>query len=72
MVLATMPCVDDLTTLGESCEAIYGSVANFSMADVCYALYRFLFSWPNSKCSVMGAEQLTGVLDLIMRQAAKR
>lgn len=28
---------------------------------------RFLFSWPNSKCSVMGPEQLGGVLDIVFR-----
>ncbi|KAI9269811.1 carboxyl transferase [Sporodiniella umbellata] len=43
-----------------------------------YAMYgrayepRFLFSWPNSKCSIMGAEQLAGVLDIVTRQAAER
>jgi len=26
---------------------------------------RFLFSWPNAKCSVMGAEQLAGVLEQV-------
>ncbi|CAG8435835.1 6880_t:CDS:2 [Diversispora eburnea] len=33
---------------------------------------RFLFSWPNSKCSVMGPEQLTGVMDIIARESAER
>lgn len=33
---------------------------------------RFLFSWPNSKCSVMGPDQLIGVMDIIMREAADR
>lgn len=33
---------------------------------------RFLFSWPNSKCSVMGPEQLSGVLDIVFRNAADR
>lgn len=33
---------------------------------------RFLFSYPNSKCSVMGEEQLGGVMDIIMRQGAKK
>lgn len=32
----------------------------------------FLFSWPQSKCSVMGPDQLTGILDIIMREAAAR
>ena len=31
---------------------------------------RFLFSYPNSKCGVMGAEQLSGVMDIIKRQSA--
>ena len=31
---------------------------------------RFLFSYPNSKCGVMGAEQLSGVMDIIRRQSA--
>jgi len=33
---------------------------------------RFLFSWPQSKCSVMGPEQLTGVMDIIMREGAEK
>ncbi|CAO3697727.1 unnamed protein product [Rhizopus stolonifer] len=44
---------------------------NYAMCGRAYEP-RFLFSWPNSKCSVMGAEQLTGVLDLVARQAAAR
>ena len=32
---------------------------------------RFLFSYPNSKCSVMGEEQLAGVMDLILRKNLK-
>lgn len=50
--------------------ASYGA-GNYAMSGRAYEP-RFLFSWPNSKCSVMGAEQLTGVLDLVMRQGAKR
>ncbi|KAI8885281.1 ClpP/crotonase [Backusella circina FSU 941] len=50
--------------------ASYGA-GNYAMCGRAYEP-RFLFSWPNSKCSVMGAEQLTGVLDLVMRQGAKR
>jgi acetyl-CoA carboxylase carboxyltransferase component len=38
----------------------------------CAYLVRFLFSWPNSKCSVMGPDQLTGVMDIIMREAAAK
>ena len=50
--------------------ASYGA-GNYAMCGRAYAP-RFLFSWPNSKCSVMGAEQLAGVLDIVMRQGAKR
>lgn len=50
--------------------ASYGA-GNYAMCGRAYEP-RFLFSWPNSKCSVMGAEQLSGVLDLVMRQGAAR
>lgn len=50
--------------------ASYGA-GNYAMCGRAYEP-RFLFSWPNSRCSVMGAEQLTGVLDLVMRQGAAR
>lgn len=33
---------------------------------------RFIFSWPNSKCAVMGPEQLSGVLDLLARDGAAK
>jgi acetyl-CoA carboxylase carboxyltransferase component len=33
---------------------------------------RFLFSWPSSKCSVMGTEQLAGVMDQVARDGAAR
>jgi acetyl-CoA carboxylase carboxyltransferase component len=32
---------------------------------------RFLFSYPNSKAGVMGAEQLSGVMEIIKRQSAQ-
>ncbi|TVR82333.1 MAG: acyl-CoA carboxylase subunit beta [Chitinophagaceae bacterium] len=32
----------------------------------------FLFSYPNSKIAVMGSEQLTGVMEIIQKQAAER
>ena len=32
---------------------------------------RFLFSWPVSRCSVMGPDQLTGVMTQIAIQAAQ-
>eukprot|EP01114_Cavostelium_apophysatum_P013006 TRINITY_DN3061_c0_g1_i2.p1 TRINITY_DN3061_c0_g1~~TRINITY_DN3061_c0_g1_i2.p1 ORF type:complete len:544 (+),score=79.24 TRINITY_DN3061_c0_g1_i2:64-1632(+) len=47
--------------------ASYGA-GNYGMAGRSYHP-RFLFSWPNSKCSVMGPEQLSGVLDIVMRQS---
>ncbi|KAI9272973.1 carboxyl transferase [Phascolomyces articulosus] len=50
--------------------ASYGA-GNYAMCGRAY-VPRFLFSWPNSRCSVMGAEQLAGVLDIVMRQGAKR
>ncbi|KAI9218835.1 ClpP/crotonase-like domain-containing protein, partial [Blastocladiella britannica] len=48
----------------------YGA-GNYAMAGRSYAP-NFLFAWPNSKCSVMGAEQLTNVMDIIARQAAEK
>jgi acetyl-CoA carboxylase carboxyltransferase component len=33
---------------------------------------RFLFSYPNSKIAVMGAEQLAGVMEIIQREAAAK
>ena len=33
---------------------------------------RFIFSWPMSKCAVMGPEQLSGVLDLLSREGAHK
>jgi acetyl-CoA carboxylase carboxyltransferase component len=47
--------------------ASYGA-GNYAMNGRAYKP-RFLFSWPNSKCSVMGPEQLSGVLDIVARQA---
>jgi len=46
--------------------ASYGA-GNYGMSGRSYHP-RFLFSWPNSRCSVMGAEQLSGVLDIVFRQ----
>eukprot|EP01118_Nematostelium_gracile_P017277 TRINITY_DN732_c0_g1_i3.p1 TRINITY_DN732_c0_g1~~TRINITY_DN732_c0_g1_i3.p1 ORF type:complete len:540 (-),score=140.69 TRINITY_DN732_c0_g1_i3:27-1646(-) len=45
--------------------ASYGA-GNYGMSGRSYHP-RFLFSWPNSKCSVMGPEQLSGVLDIVFR-----
>lgn len=33
---------------------------------------RFLFTWPNAKVAVMGPDQLSGVMDMIQRQAVKK
>jgi acetyl-CoA carboxylase carboxyltransferase component len=48
--------------------ASYGA-ANYAMSGRAYAP-RFLFSWPNAKCAVMGPQQLAGVMDIVMRQSA--
>ncbi len=45
----------------------YGA-GNYAMCGRAYRP-RFLFSWPQSSCSVMGAEQLAGVMDIIAREA---
>jgi acyl-CoA carboxylase subunit beta len=33
---------------------------------------RFLFAWPNSRIAVMGGEQLSGVMEIIQREAAEK
>ncbi len=33
---------------------------------------RFLFSWPNSKCSVMGPDQLTGTINALLPSISNR
>jgi acetyl-CoA carboxylase carboxyltransferase component len=48
----------------------YGA-GNYAMCGRAYGP-RFLFSWPGSKCSVMGPDQLTGVMDIIARDSAKK
>ncbi|KAJ3409344.1 Acetyl-coenzyme A carboxylase carboxyl transferase subunit beta 2 [Chytridiales sp. JEL 0842] len=50
--------------------ASYGA-GNYAMCGRAYAP-RFMFSWPNSKCSVMGPDQLTGVMEIVMREAAAK
>jgi acetyl-CoA carboxylase carboxyltransferase component len=50
--------------------ASYGA-GNYAMCGRAYQP-RFLFSWPNSRCSVMGPEQLTGVMDIVMREGAQK
>ncbi|KAJ3075194.1 hypothetical protein HDU98_008920 [Podochytrium sp. JEL0797] len=58
-------CVPHITVV---VGASYGA-GNYAMCGRAYAP-RFLFSFPNSKCSVMGPEQLTGVMEIVMREAA--
>ncbi len=48
----------------------YGA-GNYAMNGRAYKP-RFLFSYPNAQIAVMGPEQLTGVMNLIQRQAAKK
>lgn len=50
------------------CGASYGA-GNYAMCGRSYRP-RFLFSWPNSRCSVMGSQQLSGVLSSIARSSA--
>ncbi|KAF0403453.1 acetyl-CoA carboxylase [Gigaspora margarita] len=50
--------------------ASYGA-GNYAMCGRAYNP-RFLFSWPNSKCSVMGPDQLAGVMDIILHESAAR
>ncbi len=52
------------------CGASYGA-GNYAMCGRAYGP-RFLFSWPNSRCSVMGPDQLGGVMETIARGAAAR
>lgn len=52
------------------CGSSYGA-ANYAMCGRSYNP-RFLFSWPQARCSVMGAEALSGVLDIVAREAAAR
>jgi acetyl-CoA carboxylase carboxyltransferase component len=52
------------------CGASYGA-GNYAMCGRAYAP-RFLFSWPTSRCSVMGPDQLGGVMETITRKSAER
>ena len=52
------------------CGSSYGA-GNYAMCGRSYAP-RFMFSWPNSRCSVMGPEQLAGVMEMISREASGR
>jgi acetyl-CoA carboxylase carboxyltransferase component len=48
----------------------YGA-GNYAMMGRAYRP-RFLFTWPNHKIAVMGPEQLSGVIDIVRRQAAAK
>ena len=50
--------------------ASYGA-GNYAMCGRAYQP-RFLFSWVNSKIAVMGQEQLSGVMEIIQREAAQK
>ncbi len=50
--------------------ASYGA-GNYAMMGRAYRP-RFLFTWPNHRIAVMGAEQLAGVLERVKRDAAAR
>ncbi|KAH8587361.1 propionyl-CoA carboxylase beta chain [Bisporella sp. PMI_857] len=50
------------------CGASYGA-GNYAMCGRAYEP-RFLFSWPTSRCSVMGPDQLGGVMEAIARGSA--
>jgi len=50
--------------------ASYGA-GNYAMGGRAYQP-RFLFSYPNSKIAVMGPEQLSGVMEMIQRQATEK
>ena len=50
--------------------ASYGA-GNYAMMGRAYQP-RFLFSYPNSRIAVMGPEQLSGVMEIIQRQAAAK
>ena len=49
--------------------ASYGA-GNYGMCGRAYDP-RFLFTWPNAKLAVMGAQQLAGVMSIVGRQAAE-
>jgi len=61
---STVPAIT--ITMGAS----YGA-GNYAMCGRAYHP-RFLFSWPQAKISVMGPDQLSGVLDMVMREAARK
>ncbi|GME61365.1 Carboxyl transferase [Neofusicoccum parvum] len=50
------------------CGASYGA-GNYAMCGRAYRP-RFLFAWPTGRCSVMGPDQLAGVMELVERSSA--
>lgn len=52
------------------CGASYGA-GNYAMCGRSFKPH-FLFAWPSAKCSAMGAEQLTGVMESITRESARK
>lgn len=49
--------------------ASYGA-GNYAMCGRAYKP-RFLFTWPTGRCSVMGPDQLSGVMETVQRASAK-
>ncbi len=49
-----------LPACSTNCGHFFQKQGNYGMCGRAYKP-RFLFSWPNSKCSVMGPDQLTGI-----------
>ena len=68
LINAVSNCKSPLLTvvLGAS----YGA-GNYAMCGRAYPA-RFMFSWPCSKCSVMGPDQLAGVLDIVQRKGFEK
>ncbi|MBL4650908.1 MAG: acyl-CoA carboxylase subunit beta, partial [Aureispira sp.] len=60
----------DVPTITIMIGASYGA-GNYAMNGRAYQP-RFLFSYPNSKIAVMGPQQLSGVMEIIQRSAAKK
>jgi acetyl-CoA carboxylase carboxyltransferase component len=52
------------------CGASYGA-GNYAMCGRSFKPH-FLFTWPIGRCSAMGAEQLTGVMESITRESARK
>jgi acetyl-CoA carboxylase carboxyltransferase component len=60
----------DVPTVTINMAASYGA-GNYAMNGRSYQP-RFLFSYPNSRVSVMGSEQIAGVMEIIQRAKAER